>query len=288
MTSQLDVAWAGDRFVAPLGDSVATSPDGVRWDRERFTRFQGGKGTGGAKLSWDGRRLFGEGFWWLIPHGPEKLAPAARGGLDARGRRWRTDLELLNLGGEPRTCELELRVPGAVGDPPRRSVTVPGGNALRVEDVLGLFGYEGLAAVEVLAGWDRGGGGEPDVGGHPERVSGHGGAGPEWSTRCHRPRPGVADRALPRGGSGRGTEDVDRVGQRLRHPRCRPRWSFSGVTAHPSVRLPSTSTGSAGTARRPFRPGGRRCRGRGLCGGPDLDRRLLGPLLGGGRGGRQW
>lgn len=149
VTSQLDVAWAGDRFVAPLGDSVATSPDGVRWDRERFTRYQGGKGTGGAKLSWDGRRLFGEGFWWLIPHGPEKLAPAARAGVDARGRRWRTDLELLNLGSEPRSCELELLVPGAGGDPPRRSVTVPGGNALRLDDVLGLFGFEGWAAVAV-------------------------------------------------------------------------------------------------------------------------------------------
>jgi hypothetical protein len=150
MPGMHDVAFIDGRFVAPIAAAVATSPDGVQWATERLMAFERGKGGAASKLAWDGRRLFGSGWTWLIPHGAEQLAPAARAGLDARGRRWRTDLELLNLGSETRTCDLELRTPGASGDPPRRSVTVPGGNALRLDDVLGLFGFEGWAAVRVI------------------------------------------------------------------------------------------------------------------------------------------
>jgi len=147
----LRVYWAGDHFLAVGGPTAYGSPDGRQW---RPLPCSGEVSRGADDLAWDGAGLVtvdGRRLIRLTPHGDSLVVPGVAH-LDGQGgSRWRTELELLNHGSEDSSVRLELLQQGQGNpEPSGATVTVPAGQAVRLEDVLAtLFSASGNAALRV-------------------------------------------------------------------------------------------------------------------------------------------
>ena len=147
----LQVRWAGDRFLAVGGSTAYESPDGRQW---RPLPCSGEVSRDAGDLAWDGVGLVTVDSRRLIrvtPHGGALVVPGVAHLDGQAGARWRTELELLNHGSDDAACRLELLLQGQGNpEPSEATVTVPAGRALRLEDVLAtVFGASGNAALRV-------------------------------------------------------------------------------------------------------------------------------------------
>lgn len=88
---------------------------------------------------------------------PAIYVPATAHAGGANGADWRTDLQIHNAGTEATTAFVDLLVRDAENSAPaRRSVPVPAGVSVRLQDVLlGTFGFTGAAALRVTSSSDR-------------------------------------------------------------------------------------------------------------------------------------
>ncbi len=137
------IVWAGDEFVI-VGSTYFSSPDGRSWQEIAVSPVA----EYAKEIRWDGRKLVsmhGREFAWAVPNGPSFFLSASNGATET------TDAEIHNGSASTVSCSVELLpVDSDNSEPLSMSITVAPATTKRIEDVLGLFDFDGAAALRFV------------------------------------------------------------------------------------------------------------------------------------------